>query len=169
MHRLVCLLVLLVACSGLPGGEDAAALQVVQALRIYRAAPASLQPTSDDYRAVFDDSVAAKIEAVYDKLWEQPIIFDIDPEETEVELLSATTEDFKAETAAARKFPNGYKRVAEVLRPGVRIYLWRYTAPSEPRGTRFDGLVRVNGHWAWFPKPWRALDGEWGKRQARTP
>jgi hypothetical protein len=23
----------------------------------------------------------------------------------------------------------------------------------------YDGLIYVNGHWAWFPKPWR-IKGE---------
>ena len=32
--------------------------------------------------------------------------------------------------------------------------------PGESLGMAFDGLVHVNGHWAWFPKPWRALGDE---------
>lgn len=27
-------------------------------------------------------------------------------------------------------------------------------------GMAYDGLIYVNGHWAWFPKPWRVLGGD---------
>ncbi|TMQ06352.1 MAG: hypothetical protein E6J91_38110 [Deltaproteobacteria bacterium] len=30
---------------------------------------------------------------------------------------------------------------------------------GEQLGMAYDGLIYVNNHWAWFPKPWRALGG----------
>ena len=34
---------------------------------------------------------------------------------------------------------------------------WKFTKPGEDLGMAYDGLVFVNGHWAWFPKPYRAI------------
>ena len=44
-------------------------------------------------------------------------------------------------------------------KPGLTVYRWKYTKPGEPLGMAYDGLIYVNGHWAWFPKPWR-IKGE---------
>jgi hypothetical protein len=34
---------------------------------------------------------------------------------------------------------------------------WKFVKPGETIGMAYDGLVFVNGHWAWFPKAWHAL------------
>ncbi|MBW1876968.1 MAG: hypothetical protein JRJ84_01265 [Deltaproteobacteria bacterium] len=48
-------------------------------------------------------------------------------------------------------FPEAYHAVAQVLDTSRVWMCWRYD------GLRYDGLVWVNDHWAWFPKPWRVL------------
>jgi hypothetical protein len=34
---------------------------------------------------------------------------------------------------------------------------WRVHPAGHASGTRYEGLVWLDDHWAWFPKPWRAL------------
>ena len=50
--------------------------------------------------------------------------------------------------------------------PGIRLPLldphrvwarWKFVRPGEPSGMAYDGLVWVDDHWAWFPKPYRVL------------
>ena len=124
----------------------------------------ALKPSSADYHAVFADDAATKAEAAYDKLWSDPkSVITASPANTELKLFKATTDDLQKWTSAAEAdFPGGYKRVASHFKPGLTVYRWKYTKPGEQLGMAYDGLIHVNGHWAWFPKPWRALAGSGG-------
>jgi hypothetical protein len=155
------------ATSKYPGTEDGAK-QLLTDLRTSndaRGMTLALKPSSDDYRAVFVDDAAAKAESAYDKLWSDPkTVIAASPANTELKLYKATTDDLQKWTAAAEAdFPGGYKRVAARYKPGLTLYRWKYVKPGEQLGMAFDGLVHVNGHWAWFPKPWRALGGSGGE------
>lgn len=124
----------------------------------------ALKPTSADYKAVFVDAAAAKAESGYEKLWSDPkAVIGADKENTELLLSKATTEELQQGTGDASSFPGGYKRVADKFKPGLTVYRWKYVKPGEKLGMAFDGLVYVNGHWAWFPKPWRAVGGGGGE------
>lgn len=82
-----------------------------------------------------------------------------EPDQTELRMWKATTDEIRAWTPSVRaNFPGGYKKVKENYQPDLTIYTWDYTEPGAERGLSYDGLVFVNGHWALFPKPWRALD-----------
>ncbi len=84
------------------------------------------------------------------------------PTNAELLLSKVTTDDLQNWTAAAEAdFPGGYKRVADKFKPGLTVYRWKYAKPGEKLGMAFDGLVHVNDHWVWFPKPWRVF-GEGG-------
>ena len=70
----------------------------------------------------------------------------------------ASSEENKAWSgAAAQHLPAGWKEVAAQLKPGLRIYAFKFVVADQTLGMAFDGLVQVNGHWRIFPKPWRAL------------
>ncbi len=122
----------------------------------------SLRPSSADYKAVFTDEFADKAEKGYDQLWSDPkAVITADPANTELKLSSATTDDIAKWTPQVEAdFPGGYKKVATYFKPGLTVYRWKYTKPGEPLGMAYDGLIYVNGHWAWFPKPWRVSKGE---------
>ncbi|MBP7866477.1 MAG: hypothetical protein KA419_11045 [Acidobacteria bacterium] len=119
----------------------------------------SLIPRDDDYAAVFEPADAEKAKAAYTGLWKTAERVEIKPKEGQTELLmwKATTEELRAGTGDSGHFPGGYKDVAMKLKPGVTWYRWKFCKPGETLGMAFDGLVHVNGHWAWFPKPWYAL------------
>jgi hypothetical protein len=148
-----------------PGTEEGAR-QLLTDIRKEGAAAemtAKLKPTSADYKAVFEGDAAAKAEKGYEALWggQKALVITADPANTELKLFKATTDDLKAGTSeAVSEFPGGYKQIAGQFKPGLTMYRWKYTKPGDSLGMAYDGLVYVNGHWAWFPKPWRVLGGE---------
>lgn len=146
-------------------GTEEGAKQLLTDIRTSRDARAmtlALKPASADYRAVFVDDAAAKAEASYDKLWSDPkAVIAADPANTELVLFKATTDELqKWAPSAEAEFPGGYKRIANRYKPGLTVYRWKYVKPGEKLGMAYDGLIYVHDHWAWFPKPWRALGGE---------
>jgi hypothetical protein len=167
---IVSLALALVACKkGGGGGEaskypgtDEGAKQMLNDIRTSTDAKGmtlALKPTSADYKTVFVADAAAKAEAGYEKLWSDPkVVIAASPANTELLFSKATTEDLKKWTSEAEaEFPGGYKKVAEKFQPGLTVIRWKYAKPGEKLGMAYDGLIYVNGHWAWFPKPWRVL------------
>jgi hypothetical protein len=115
-----------------------------------------LRPTKADYEAVFEPELAAKADAVYGPAWDGgQLVVAPKAGQTEVKVYSATSDELKGWTGNASEFPGGYKEVAPQLKPGVKIYGFRFVEPGESLGMAYDGLVHVNGHWRIFPKPWR--------------
>lgn len=118
----------------------------------------ALRPTSADYAAVFTGEAAKKAEAAYAPAWDAgQLVVRPKPGQTEVLLFEATTDQIKAGDEAAKDFPGGYAGVAEQLQPGVTLYRFKFVEPGKTLGMAYDGLTHVNGRWAIFPKPWRAL------------
>jgi hypothetical protein len=118
----------------------------------------ALVPQDDDYEAVFKDG-ADEAKKSYKKLFDKNADAKIEPKsgQTELKVFSATTEELKA---GSDDFPGGYKSVASKFKKGLTFYAWKFVKPGESMGMAYDGLVHVNGHWAWFPKPWKAVGGD---------
>lgn len=115
----------------------------------YAALTQNLKPTSADYNAVFGPD-AVKAIVYYAKMWRDPTA-QIKPNAGQTQLLLfASTTDIVSKD---KDFPGGYARVH--LQKGFPIYRWKFVAPGKTLGMAFDGLVFVNGHFAFFPKPWR--------------
>jgi hypothetical protein len=149
----------------IPGGGDEAAAKAFLEMFLKPGADRAalskpLAPTKADCEAVFDGAIAAKAFDAYSKAFASGKGV-IDPGEgrTQLLLFSATTDDLKAANEKAKTFPGGYKDIAGKLKGGLTFYRWKYVKPGETLGMAYDGLVYVNGHWAWFPKPWRFLRG----------
>lgn len=121
----------------------------------------ALHPLPGDYDAVFVEGTADLARGVYEPLWRNPdVAITAGPDQTRLLVTRATTEQLQAWDADARAFPGGYREIAPHLKPGLTFYRWKYVEPGETSGMAYDGLVLVNGHWAWFPKPWRVLPPE---------
>lgn len=130
----------------------------------------ALRPDPADYAAVFEGDAVAKAQESYAKVWasfSSEAVIAPKEGQTELKLSSATAEDFAADNDKGRDFPGGYRKVADKLKKGVIFYRWKFVKPGESLGMAFDGLTFVNGHWAWFPKPWRAVRGEGGEGEHR--
>lgn len=145
-----------------PGTEEGARqlLTEIRTSSDARGMTLALRPTAADYKAVFvDDATAARAEVAYDKIFsDAKAVITAPAERSELKLSKATTDDLQKWTAEAQAdFPGGYKRVASKFKPGLTLYRWKYVKPGEKLGTSYDGLVFVNGHWTWFPKPWRVI------------
>lgn len=117
-----------------------------------------LKPTDADYKAVFTDPAdAEKAKQHYAPMWEGK--GGIGPKEgqTELKVWKATGAELAAGTGDADSFPGGYKKVANKLNPKLTYFRFKFVKPGEDLGMAFDGLVHVNGHWAFLPKPWKAV------------
>ena len=118
-----------------------------------------LRPTPADYAAIFEADASAKVAAVYGPAWEAgQMIVAPKAGQTEVKVFSATSDELKSWTGNAAEFAGGWKEVAPKLKPGLKIYRFKFVEPGQDLGMAFDGLIYVNGSWRIFPKPWRALE-----------
>jgi hypothetical protein len=118
-----------------------------------------LRPTTADYAAVFDPDLSTKLEALYGPAWEAgQLVLTPKPGQSELKLFSATSDEMKSGTGTAAEFPGGWKQVAAKLKPGLKIYRFKFVEPGKDLGMAFDGLIYVNGNWRIFPKPWRAME-----------
>jgi len=121
---------------------------------------AKLRPTAADYAAVFDAELAKKAESLYGPAWAAgQIVVQHKPDQTATLVSKATTDELVAGTGQSMSFPGGYKKVAPRMKRGLTIYAFKFVVPGQQLGMAYDGLIFVNGHWALFPKPWRALQG----------
>jgi hypothetical protein len=115
-----------------------------------------LRPVAEDYAAVFEGDFGKKAAETYKEPWEKGLLtLKPKPGQTEIKVLSVTTEDLKSRSERSREFPGGWQEMAPHLKAGLTIYLVRFTEPGKERGQRFDGLIYVNERWRIFPKPWR--------------
>jgi hypothetical protein len=104
----------------------------------------ALRPTSADYAAVFG-SDGPKAEAHYAKLWSDLVIAP-KTGESEVIVFSETSDELIAAHENAH------------LVRGVMVYRWKFVEPGKTLGMTFDGLVFANGHFVFFPEPWKATE-----------
>ncbi|MBU1241755.1 hypothetical protein KKD52_10010 [Myxococcota bacterium] len=115
-----------------------------------------LRPVAEDYAAVFEGDFAKKAAETYKEPWDKGLLtLKTKPGQTEINVLSVTSEDLKTKSEKSREFPGGWMEMAPNLKAGLTIYMVRFTEPGKERGMRFDGLIYVNGRWRIFPKPWR--------------
>ena len=97
-------------------------------------------------------------EAMYKADWDAGrIVIQPKDGQSELKLSAASTEDLQKGSGEAREFPGGYGKLAPKLAAGLTIYRFRFVQPGQSLGLAFDGLVYINGHFAFFPKPFRIL------------
>lgn len=115
-----------------------------------------LAPRPGDAARAFRAAAAAKVEAALGD--EGPPPMPAGAGRTAIRVHPAPVEALAAGAPEARAFPGAYATLArEYLQPGRLWVAWEFHAPGQDLGVRYDGLVWVDDHWAWFPKPWRAL------------
>ena len=113
---------------------------------------ADLKPRPTDIASVFTADLVEKAIAHYAPLWAQPVEIRARPDQSELVVHAALAKDLPGAT-----FPGGYKHVVSHLVPGRIWIAWKYFVPGERLGMAYDGLVWVDDHFAWFPKPWRMV------------
>jgi hypothetical protein len=141
---------------GTPDGAKALVAEFVKPNADLAALTKTLRPTRADYAAVFTSELAAKADAVYGPAWDSgQLVVAPKPGQTQVMIMSATSEELKSWTGDAREFAGGWKDVSAQLKPGVTFYQFQFVEPGKQFGMAYDGLAYVNGNWRIFPKPWR--------------
>ena len=147
-----------------PGGPEAAQkfIATLADESTRSASVLGLEPSHADYLAVYGETFGAGLESALKESWTKHQIVPAPwgPDQPEVTLSRATSEDFKAWEGEAPRFPRGYKRVAEHMQPGLVFYQFRFLKPGQGAGSNWDGLVWVGGAWKLFPKPYAILPEE---------
>jgi hypothetical protein len=98
-----------------------------------------LRPCDDDYVLSFAAPIVDRARQRYEALWAGPLDFRHPDPSAQVEF----------EVAVAAE--------GDLFVPGRLWASWRYVTPGETAGLSFDGLTWCDGHWAWFPKPYRLM------------
>ncbi len=115
----------------------------------------SLRPRDEDYEKAFVPEAVPRARAAYAS-WD----FKVDaPEGASCarHIYVAPAGMLKEDNELSRYFPGGYRSIAHLLDPHRVWVCWRYARPGERPAVNYDGLVWCDDHWAWFPKPFRAL------------
>jgi hypothetical protein len=121
----------------------------------------ALRPRHEDYARVFVPSAVDKAQLGYGELWNTPPRSLGKPNQTEVHAVGvATGASLVDENDLSKGFPGGYRKIAHLLQPDIVVVAFKLVAPGESLGMAYDGLVKLDDRWAWFPKPWRVLGEE---------
>jgi hypothetical protein len=117
----------------------------------------AVRPRSGDARAAFTAPVAEAVGASSAAMWahDAPRV-KVRSDQTELHIDLAPVGALAAGHALARPFPGAYEALAQDYLAPDRVWVtWTYTESGAAKGMRYDGLVWLDDHWAWFPKPWR--------------
>ncbi len=120
----------------------------------------ALKPHHDDYAKVFVDEMAEKALSAYKSIWSKDLDISYpSKDQSQLHIFIAPAGMLDLENELSKHFPLGYRSIAPILNPH-RIWLaWKYMSIGQTSGLAFDGLVWLDDHWAWFPKPYRVLVG----------
>jgi len=118
---------------------------------------AGLRPVPDDYGLAFLPQYAEAACKAYEPIWEkEPRVRPV-PSNAVVRCHVAPAGMLGHDNELSFHFPGGYRHVAQLLDPHRVWARWTYLRPGASAGQSYDGLVWLDDHWAWFPKPFRAL------------
>ncbi len=120
---------------------------------------AQLRPRPDDYARAFLPSCVDAARAAFEAIWAEPPRVSSALPGSELKVQIAPAGMLAHDNALSWGFPGGYKRVAPLLNPHRVWVAWKLIAPGKSAGMAYDGLVWLDDHWAWFPKPYRVLAG----------
>jgi hypothetical protein len=117
-----------------------------------------LRPRDDDYEKVFSGAAVELARRFYEKLWSEPMDLAYPaPAQTQLRCFACPAGLLDQENELSRTFPEAYRHIARWLNPHRVWVAWKYTAPGQTSGLAYNGLVWCDDHWAWYPKPNRAL------------
>ncbi len=116
-----------------------------------------LCPKLEDYEQVFQPNAVQSARLGYELIWSESPFPEPKPGQEQVLVYSAWAEELGRESERSQFFPGGYQRIAHNLLPQRFWLAWKYVKRGEHSGMAYDGLVWLEGRFAWFPKPWRVL------------
>lgn len=117
----------------------------------------SVRPRPGDAAKAFQQG-ADQVEAYVNGLFGEQVDLGLSADQTELVVHAAPSGALGEGHPLAAPFPGAYRKLAEGYLADGRVWLaWEVKRPGDARGVRFDGLVWLDDHFAWFPKPWRAF------------
>lgn len=117
----------------------------------------ALRPRDEDYTRVFIGHAAEAARTGYAALWSAPPPSLAKPGQTQVIAFPCDAGSLRTHSEFSAQFPGGYKQIAGFLAPELVWLVFKTVVPGQTTGMSFDGLVYLDDHWAFFPKPWRVL------------
>jgi hypothetical protein len=118
----------------------------------------ALRPRGDDSAKVFPGLDADAVAAAYREVWNaEPVPPRPHADQTELVCDLSPAGMLGHDNELSARFPGGYRHIAPLLDPHRVWVRWKFVRPGEQAGMAYDGLVWVDDHWAWFPKPYRVL------------
>ncbi|MBE7384877.1 MAG: immunity 49 family protein [Leptolyngbya sp. SIO1E4] len=119
---------------------------------------AQIMPQETDYEQVFIGDAIAIARQAYQQFWQKTRRFQRPAaSQSEIRCYLAPAGMLRDDNELSFHFPKGYRAIAEYLNPHRVWATWQYHSPGQDTGINYDGLVWVEDHWAWFPKPYRLL------------
>jgi hypothetical protein len=118
---------------------------------------AAVRPQPDDAARAFVPEAAEAAARAYDMLWRNLKPPRPEPGQTELHIVAAPAGLLSSENVLSAAFPTGYRDIAHLLQPQRVWVRWQHVRPGVPDGLALDGLVWLEDHWAWFPRPHRVL------------
>jgi len=119
-----------------------------------------LKPRDEDYAKVFLGTSVARARQAYERLWSRGLNMDFPTSSySDVVCDVAPAGMLTERNELSHRFPGGYLAIADKLDPHRIWVTWQYRRPGEEAGLAYDGLVWIDDHWSWFPKPYRYLAG----------
>jgi len=120
-----------------------------------------VRPREDDFAKAFVGGAVEAARRAYADIWKD--VFDMrypDAAQTTISCELSPAGMLATDNELSRRFPGGYRSIAHLLDPHRVWACWKCLRPGASAGMAYDGLVWLDDHWAWFPKPYRALAPE---------
>ncbi len=119
----------------------------------------ALAPEKQDYAQIFVAKSAELARLAYAPIWQEPLLWPIDHDQTELKIEAATVEQILAGAPEAAAFPGGYGQVLHHYQPQQTLICAEFMTPGTSAGIAIDGLLACAdfSRWIWLPKPWRVL------------
>jgi hypothetical protein len=118
---------------------------------------ATLRPGADDYARAFVPEAVDEARNAYEALWATPPRVVRPGRDTTLECHVAPAGMLAWDNPLSRSFPGGYAAIASLLQPQRVWVAWKSIERGRDAGMAYDGLVWLEDHWVWFPKPYRVL------------
>lgn len=117
-----------------------------------------LAPREEDFARVFTGEAIEVARRAYQAMWGGNLRIQHPTSlQSQIQSYAAPAGMLGTENELSYHFPGGYRGIARYLNPHRVWIAWKYREPGEQSGLTFNGLVWVDDHWAWFPKPFRVL------------
>lgn len=118
----------------------------------------SMCPRADDYPRVFQPEIVVASRTAYETLWSTPPEVErLKVGELKLRVDAAPAGMLREKNELSNRFPGGYHALAPYLKPDRIWFVWRYLHAGRTAGMRYDGVVRLDDRWVWFPKPYRVI------------